>query len=131
MHVYEVMSTSLVTASEKASILNICSMLTDSNVGSIVITGDEGKPIGIVTKRDIVKFIASRYILLNISVGDVMTTPVITIGPSDSLRAAIVRMSLKGIKKLVVIDGRENLIGIITQTDITTILKSDIFESQF
>jgi hypothetical protein len=40
MHVYEVMSTSLVTASEKASDLNICSMLTNSNVGSIVITGD-------------------------------------------------------------------------------------------
>ena len=131
MHVYKVMSTSLVTASENASILDICSMLTDSNVGSTVIIGDEGKPIGIVTKRDIVKFIASEPSSLEISVREVMTTPVITIGPSELLTTAIMRMYLKGVKKLVVVDDSENLIGVITQTDILRNLKSDLFKPQF
>jgi CBS domain-containing protein len=76
-----------------------------------------------VTKLDIVKFIASRSSSLHISVGDVMTIPVITIGPLELLTAAIMRMNLKGVKKLVVLDGMENLIGIITQTDISSILK--------
>ena len=131
MHVNEVMSTILVTASEKASILDIYNLITNSNVGSIVIVGDEGKPIGIVTKRDIVKFIASKPSSLEISVGDIMTTPVIAIGPSELLTTAIMRMYLKGVKKLVVLDDMENFIGIITQTDIIRDLKSDLFKPQF
>ena len=55
---------------------------------------------------------------------EVMSTSLVTAA------AAATRMYLKGVKKLVVIDGRENLIGIITQTDVATILKSDIFKSQ-
>jgi CBS domain-containing protein len=86
MHVHEVMSDSVLTSNESASILNICTMLRDSNVGSIVIVDNDGRPTGIVTERDIVKHLASIPSSLYIPVKNVMTRPLITINSSDFKR---------------------------------------------
>ena len=59
MHVHEVMSDSVIISNESASILNICTLLSDSNVHSAVIIDKDGRPTGIVTEGDIVKFLAS------------------------------------------------------------------------
>jgi predicted transcriptional regulator len=129
MHINEVMSTTVLTADENLGILNICSILNDSSVGSIVIIDDKRKPIGIVTERDIVKLIASRPPSLHIQAKDVMTKPVITVYESQLLRDAILLMNIKSIKRLVVLDSTEKLTGIITQTDILMILRTDLFSN--
>ena len=43
-----------------------------------------------------------------------MSTPLVTIGPNNPIRDAIDIMQLKKIRRLVVIDDREKMIGIIT-----------------
>ena len=130
MHINEVMSTTVLTADENLGILNICSILNDSSVGSIVIIDDKRKPIGIVTERDIVKLIASRPPSLHIHAKDIMTKPVIAVYESQLLRDAILLMNIKSIKRLVVLDSTEKLTGIITQTDILMILRTDLFSNR-
>jgi predicted transcriptional regulator len=130
MHINEVMSTTVLTADENLGILNICSISNDSSVGSIVIIDDKRKPIGIVTERDIVKLIASRPPSLHIHATDIMTKPVIAVYESQLLRDAILLMNIKSIKRLVVLDSTEKLTGIITQTDILMILRTDLFSNR-
>ena len=73
MHVHEVMSDSVITSNESASILNICTLLSDSNVHSAVIIDNDGRPTGIVTEGDIVEFLASIQSSIYVSVKNVMT----------------------------------------------------------
>lgn len=53
-YVIDVMTDSVITSNESASILNICTLLSDSNVHSAVVIDKDGKPTGIVTEGDIV-----------------------------------------------------------------------------
>jgi CBS domain-containing protein len=47
-----------------------------------------------------------------------MSTPLVTIGPNNPIRDAIEIMQVKKIRRLVVIDDREKMVGIITIKDV-------------
>lgn len=130
MHINEVMTSPVLTAHQEMGVFNICSILNETNVGcSIVIVDDERKCVGIVTERDIVRLIASRPPSLHIQAKDIMTKPVITIYESQLLKDAILMMNLKGIKRLVVLDDKKMMVGIMTQTDILMVLRTDLFSN--
>lgn len=129
MHINEVMTSPVLTAHQEMGVFNICSILNETNVGCIVIVDDERKCVGIVTERDIVRLIASRPPSLHIQAKDIMTKPVITIYESQLLKDAILMMNLKGIKRLVVLDDKKMMVGIMTQTDILMVLRTDLFSN--
>lgn len=130
MHINEVMTSPVLTAHQEMGVFNICSILNETNVGCIVIVDDERKCVGIVTERDIVRLIASRPPSLHIQAKDIMTKPVITIYESQLLKDAILMMNLKGIKRLVVLDDKKMMVGIMTQTDILMVLRTDLFSNR-
>ena len=127
MHVHEVMSDSVITSNESASILNICTLLSDSNVHSAVIIDNDGRPTGIVTEGDIVKLIASIPSSIYIPVKNVMTRTLITINSSDLVKDALVLMFLKNAKRLIVLDDEKKLVGIIAQTDILRMILTTFY----
>ena len=49
---------------------------------------------------------------------DVMTTPVYTMLPMDTVRRAAEEMTSRGIGSVVIVDSRGRLLGIVTKTDI-------------
>jgi predicted transcriptional regulator len=132
MHVHEVMSDSVITSNESASILNICTLLSDSNVHSAVIIDNDGRPTGIVTEGDIVKLLASIPSSIYVPVKNVMTRTLITINSSDLVKNALVLMFLKNAKRLIVLDDEKKLVGIIAQTDILRMILTTFYmkESQ-
>ena len=127
MHVHEVMSDSVITSNESASILNVCTLLSDSNVHSAVIIDNDGRPTGIVTEGDIVKFLASIPSSIYVPVKNVMTRTLITINSSDLVKDALVLMFLKNAKRLIVLDDEKKLVGIIAQTDILRMILTTFY----
>ena len=88
----------------------------------IFISGNKMK--GIITERDMLKnFGANRKI------SEVMTKKVITINENEDISKAMDVMKEKNIKKLPVVDSKNNLVGIITLTDIAK--HSDELEEGF
>lgn len=86
---------------------------------SCVVVVDDGKPTAILTDRDLRnKVIAASRNPAELTVADVMSAPVITIGEDDVLYEALYRMSRHGIHRLVVVDRAGALAGIITVTDL-------------
>jgi CBS domain-containing protein len=78
-----------------------------------------GSAIGIVTERDLVsKVLAEGIDAKNVLVRDIMSTPLITVGPNSSLTTAAELMAQYRIRRLVVVDGTGNLVGIVTTGDI-------------
>jgi CBS domain-containing protein len=75
------------------------------------------KPIGIVTKSDIIK----RVVMpcrdpCEVKMGDVMSTPLLTIGKNLGILAAMRKMREMAVTQLVVMEG-EKMIGIVSERD--------------
>jgi len=117
--VREIMTRPVITANADLDIFSAAKKMAQANVGSLIIVA-EGKPIGILTERDLVKKVVAKAVdPRSVLVGDIMNSPVVSIEPDASLREAAVLMLRSGVKRLPVIaDGK--LIGIITDTDLVS-----------
>ena len=119
--VSEIMSArKTVRADRTASVLDAANLMVEKRVGSIVITDDDGKPIGIITERDILKKVTRVGKLANdVAVQDIMSSPVISVKAFDSIDTAAATMSKNKIKRLVVLEQNGTLSGVLSVTDIT------------
>jgi signal-transduction protein with cAMP-binding, CBS, and nucleotidyltransferase domain len=107
----------LITIEEGASVASATKMMTELNVGSIVITKDK-QPVGIVTERDLVrKILAEGRDPASTTVGQIMTLHPISIDEDRTLHEAIDLMGRKKIRRMLVTKNGE-MTGIFTQRDI-------------
>ncbi|MGC9179759.1 MAG: CBS domain-containing protein [Vulcanisaeta sp.] len=92
-------------------------MMSRENVGILVIVNNAGKPIGVISERDIMKALAHGKDL-NAKVTEIGTIGnLITVGPKDSIYKAALLMNDHKIRHLVVMDG-DKLRGVISIRDI-------------
>ncbi|MDI9616042.1 MAG: CBS domain-containing protein [Methanothrix sp.] len=120
MRVREIMSRPVLTVDADMDVLDAASRMISANVGSLIVVR-EGKPIGIITERDLVKKVVARAEdPRRVRVGDVMNSPLIKIHPDASLRDAAELMLKSGVKRLPVISNDGKLLGIITDTDLVS-----------
>jgi len=119
--VKEVMTRDVCTASKDESLLDASRKMLEFGVGSVIIVED-GRPIGIVTERDILKKVVARNrVPSRVKLKEIMSSPLITIKPTTSLREAADIMRKRGIRRLPIIDDNGNLVGIITDNDILSV----------
>ncbi|UCH37375.1 MAG: CBS domain-containing protein [Candidatus Bathyarchaeota archaeon] len=107
--VHTIVSTETVTAAAK---------VMAEKPGGYLLVLKEGKPIGIVTERDLVnKVLAEEVDPSTIKVSQIMATPLVTIDPDEDLLKASELMREHTVKKLPVV--RNGIVyGIITAEDI-------------
>jgi PAS domain S-box-containing protein len=122
--VSEAMTSEVIHALPTATVLEVARIMTDRNIGSIVIVdGQEPlKPVGIVTERDIVQFQAFGLDLDQLLVEVVMSSPLSCLQPTDSLWAAQQVMQTKNIRRLVITTDLGELAGILTQSNLLQLL---------
>ncbi|AZQ14985.1 CBS domain-containing protein [Halorubrum sp. PV6] len=117
MLVEEVMTTDLVTCDAGASVRDASERMLRNRVGSVVVT-NEGSPAGIATESDV---LYAGYVtddpLSQIPLRKAMSSPLVTVQPTKTLRVATDRMRTEEVKKLVVVDGMTP-VGILTTGDI-------------
>ncbi|HII17141.1 TPA: CBS domain-containing protein [Candidatus Woesearchaeota archaeon] len=100
-------------------VTQIVELMKTEGIGSIIVL-DKGIPKGIITERDIVKScIMGKSNFISLKAKDIRSYPIVGITEEQSIIAAAKLMKEKCIKKLVVWNGKREVIGIITQTDIT------------
>jgi PAS domain S-box-containing protein len=76
------------------------------------------EPVGIITERDIVQCQVLGLNLGKTQVAQVMSTPLFTLKPEDSLWLAQSEMQTRLIRRLVITGSQGELQGLITQTDL-------------
>lgn len=117
LHVRDIMRKSVITSSMKETILDAAKKMSEYGIGSVVVTNDD-KLVGIVTERDIVRKVASRDMSAKqVSVFDVMSTPLISIAPDAKVIDAVRIMKERDVKRLIVFKNEE-MVGIITDDDV-------------
>ena len=103
------------------SLYDALKLLNESKLTRLVVVGKSGNLQGIITRRDLVRFLSSDKSarpLDAVLVRETMSTPVITLRPTDKLVDAARMMKKKGISSIVVTDDGTEILGIITKTDL-------------
>jgi CBS domain-containing protein len=108
---------SVYSAERNATILDALHILADHEIGALLVT-DQGKPVGILSERDIVRRMAEREMCkLDAPVSELMTSPILYVGLNYTLDECMALMTHKRIRHLPVIeDGK--LVGMISIGDV-------------
>lgn len=115
--VADVMTTDVQTVEEGTTIAVTARRMVTLGVNHLPVLSPTGCLAGIVTSWDIAKAVASNYLWLD----EIMSRPVITAGPGESLGDAAKKMEEHSISALPVVDGDRHVIGIITSDAISTL----------
>ena len=110
-------SAQVYSLSTEASVLDAIRMMAEHRIGSVLVM-ENGKLTGIVTERDY----ARKVILLGRSSGetpiaDIMSSPVVSVKPTDTISHCMALMTDNKFRHLPVCDGDE-LLGLISIGDL-------------
>ena len=117
LQVEHVMTRDVITIESGSSLRDAVELMNKHEIGCIIVL-EKGKPLGIITERDLLK-----KVLVNVAevktlrVDEIMSKPLTSARPEDNVENAARTMLAKRIKKLPIIqDG--NLVGVVTLTDL-------------
>ena len=111
--VKHVMIENVVTTNPNITVKDAIKTLNEKHVGSIVVTDDNEKCVGIFTERDAVRIIANE-VPLDTTIDQVMTKNVVTIGEEASLEEASRLVISHRIRHLPVVDNKGKLTGLLS-----------------
>ena len=121
MKVQEIMSTKVQTIKPTSSLRAAARTFSELNVGVLPVV-DEGKLVGIITDRDVsVYAIAIGREPQSTDVKVVMNKEVFTCNADQSLAEAAEIMEQHNIRRLAVVNGSEEVVGILTVDDIAQV----------
>jgi CBS domain-containing protein len=122
MLVKDVMSSPVVTTDEEAPSNKIAKLMSENKFGCVIVTNKDGKPLGIITERDLVLRVLSENLQpKSVKAKDVMTSPLATIEPDATISEAARRMSRMDIRRLGV-TYKGDLIGLVSSKDILGVM---------
>ena len=123
--VRDIMEKNVITIEHDKSSLDASKLLKDKEISFVVITKND-EPIGLVSERDIVRKIAAEDRKPSeVSIDEIMSKNFRGVKPEDDIEMAIQKMLNNNIRRLLVLDN-EKLVGVITQTDLTSFLRSKL-----
>ncbi|TAG66666.1 MAG: EAL domain-containing protein [Oscillatoriales cyanobacterium] len=128
--VKEVMTAQVIQAPVTSSVISLAELMAQHRVSCVVITAPTELsmnlsfpiPLGIVTERDIVEFQALDIDLSQTIAETVMSSPLFSLKPEDSLWVAHQEMQQRLVRRLVVTAEGGELLGIVTQSTLLSVL---------
>ena len=116
MRVSDVMSTNIKSVNKEATILDVMKLMRKDDVGFVIIV-ENNKPIGIITDRDILLILA-KELSTSTNICKVMKKYVISTNQNDDIATVTDTMGIMQVRRLVVVDDFNNVVGVISLSDI-------------
>ena len=114
----EIMSRDVTCVGEKESLAEAARKMSELNVGSLPICGEDNRLHGMLTDRDIVvKALGQGRNPAEVTAADLAQGKPVTIGADDDAAEILRTMSQHKVRRLPVIDGHD-LVGIVSQADL-------------
>ncbi len=114
--VRDVMDKKVVVLDEKMTCIDAIKMMLEKKVWSVLVSR-QGLPVGVVTERDIIRRVIAQGKDVNkVSLGEIMSSPLITVGPDEPIGRAMELMASNEIRRVFVVE-EGKIIGRVTQTE--------------
>jgi CBS domain-containing protein len=123
--VSDLMRKKLITIKESASVQESANKMKDKNVSSLIIVDANGRALGLITERDLVRKVCIQDVSTSKIINkDIMSSPMITIESKSSQSEAVDIMLQNNVRHLLVVDNESSEdvnkpIGIVTPLDFT------------
>jgi uncharacterized protein (DUF2267 family)/predicted transcriptional regulator len=107
----------MVVLDSNDSVLQAARAIENNNIGAVIVQ-NKGRVVGLVTDRDLAVRVLGRGLDAEATtLGEVMTTPVLTLAPTDSQCEAIRLMQQRNIRRIPLVE-EERAVGIVTLDDL-------------
>ncbi len=134
--VKDVMTKNVISVRKYDDINHVIQKVSELNIGGLPVVDNKNRVVGIISEADILSVmgIEREHSLKDILklllgealperklgdiVGDIMTSPAVTVSLDDDISVAAQAMHEKRIRRLPVVDGENRLKGIISRRDI-------------
>ena len=119
----------VVTISSDALVSELVASLAEHKIGALVVVQD-GQPVGVVSERDVVRRLGGVGTqVLELPVSELMTTPVISCSPKDSVDAIGSTMTERRIRHMPVLSD-SGLAGIVSIGDVVAARIADLEQTR-
>lgn len=121
----DIMTARVVTTTASATVAEVAKLLTDNGISGMPVVG-EGEVVGLLSK--VIGIVSQADILaapMDAPVESVMSREVVSVGPDTPITEIIKSLAQKSIKRVPVIDGAGNLMGIVSRADIVAAMASE------
>ena len=127
--VQSIMSRDVARASRDSPLEDLAKTMAERRLSCLLVC-HEGRPVGIVSERDIVGVLArsssGEASISSMTAGDVMSSPLVTVKERSTLGMANFKVSQHPIRRLPAVDERGQLVGIVTQSDMVHALAHEV-----
>jgi CBS domain-containing protein len=125
----DLMTPAAVTDSPDDTLAEASAKMRSEQTGSLLVM-ERDELIGIVTERDVLRTVADGQDPKSVTLRDVMTTDVVTIGPDKEIREAAEIMFQKWFRHLPVVTDDGRVAGIISLRDLLTLVAEGMREPE-
>jgi signal-transduction protein with cAMP-binding, CBS, and nucleotidyltransferase domain len=116
MKIKGVMSVPGVTVPPQSSVAESARLMAYEGVGSVLVVSD-GRPLGIITDRDLALRVVARDLPATTPIGEVMSTELVTVDSTDEVDVAFAAFRRHPFRRLPVIADGE-VVGMLTVDDL-------------
>lgn len=110
--------TAVVTIAPAASLADAIKLLSSHRIGAVIVADPEGRVIGVLSERDIVRALADRgAAALDLRVEQVMTRRVVTTVETDTVGEIMERMTAGKFRHIPVVED-DRLVGVVSIGDV-------------
>jgi len=110
-------SLNVITVRPDQSLKDAIDLLVEHDIGALIVVNELGRPVGIISERDIIREAARTETVLAQTVAHVMTKDLIVASPQDDLGAVLQTMIARRFRHMPIVD-QERLIGVISIRDV-------------
>lgn len=118
MYVRDIMTQNPTFCRADTSVQAAAKLMMDNDCGEIPVLDDNGSPVGVITDRDIACRCVAEGKSHDTRVGDVMSSPVVTVKPTTSFADCCATMEQNQIRRVPVVDDSGKCCGMVSQADI-------------
>ena len=114
-----------------ATVAEAAKKMRDEHVGDLFITETKSKPsrpLGVITDRDIVTKVLAAKKAVDTPVTGVMSRILVTAKDTDGLQETILKMRDQGVRRIAVVDHKDQLCGVIAADDVYNLLSKELSE---
>ena len=123
-HILETKSSAVVTVSEATPVLEVIRLMAEHHIGSVLVMQGE-QLLGIATERDYArKVILQGRSSSDTPVAQVMSSPVVTVSPTDTVQTCMAMMTDRKIRHLPVVESGQ-VVGLISIGDLVKAVIAD------
>jgi CBS domain-containing protein len=122
MNISSICRRRIVTIDSKGALTQAARLMREHHVGSLVVTtdGQDGpQVVGVVTDRDLViSVLANGLDTSSLAVGALASPQIVSVTEDDGVDAALALMRDSGVRRLLVVDEKRQLTGIVALDDL-------------